>query len=58
MIVGLEGIAPHMLGAFMITLACIPLAFVWQDRGRRRADRERRARRSQALAAGARYAGR
>lgn len=41
MLVGLEELAPHMLGVFMIGLACIPLVFVWQDRGRRQADRNR-----------------
>ncbi len=39
--VDLEELAPHMLGVFMIALACIPLVFVWQDRGRKQADRER-----------------
>jgi hypothetical protein len=39
--VGLEELAPHMLGVFMIALACIPLVFVWQDRGRKQADRDR-----------------
>lgn len=41
MLVGLEELAPHMLGVFMIALACIPLVFVWQDRGRKQAERER-----------------
>ena len=41
MLVGLEDLAPHMLGVFMIALACIPLVFVWQDRGRKQADRQR-----------------
>ncbi|TCH98685.1 hypothetical protein EJV46_08915 [Roseococcus sp. SYP-B2431] len=43
MLVGLEDLAPHMLGVFMIALACIPLVFVWQDRGRKQADRDRMA---------------
>jgi hypothetical protein len=37
----LEEIAPHLLGAFMIALACVPLVFVWQDRGRGQAGRDR-----------------
>jgi len=41
MLLDLEEFAPHMLGVFMIALACIPLVFVWQDRGRKQADRER-----------------
>ena len=41
MLVDLQELAPHMLGVFMIALACIPLVFVWQDRGRKQADRER-----------------
>jgi hypothetical protein len=41
MLVGLEALAPHMLGVFMLALACIPLVFVWQDRGRKQADRDR-----------------
>ncbi len=41
MLVDLEELAPHMLGVFMIALACIPLVFVWQDRGRKQADRDR-----------------
>lgn len=40
----LQQVAPHMLGAFMIALACIPLVFAWQDRNRRQADKERVAR--------------
>ncbi|WP_421994885.1 hypothetical protein [Roseococcus sp.] len=35
MLIELEEIAPHVLGMFMIALACIPLVFVWQDRGRK-----------------------
>ena len=41
MLVGLEELAPHMLGVFMIALACIPLVFVWQDHGRKQAERGR-----------------
>ncbi len=41
MLVGLEELAPHMLGVFMIALACIPLVFVWQDHRRRQAERSR-----------------
>ncbi len=36
MFIDLEELAPHLLGVFMIALACIPLVFVWQDRGRQR----------------------
>lgn len=41
MLPDLQNVAPHMLGVFMIALACIPLVFVWQDRGRKQADRDR-----------------
>ena len=41
MFMQLEEIAPHLLGLFMIGLACIPLIFVWQDRHRRLPERER-----------------
>jgi nicotinamide riboside transporter PnuC len=41
MLLDLQEIAPHMLGVFMIALACIPLVFVWQDRGRKQADQDR-----------------
>ena len=34
-----QDVAPHLLGVFMIALACIPLLFVWQDRARRQAQR-------------------
>lgn len=44
MLLDLEELAPHMLGVFMIALACIPLVFVWQDRGRKQAERDRVAR--------------
>jgi hypothetical protein len=36
MFIDLEELAPHLLGVFMIALACIPLIFVWQDRCRKR----------------------
>lgn len=29
----IQDVAPHLLGMFMIALACVPLVFVWQDRG-------------------------
>jgi hypothetical protein len=35
----LQELAPHLLGAFMIALACVPLVFVWQDRHRKPAKR-------------------
>ncbi len=58
MFIDLEDIAPHLLGAFMIALACIPLVFVWQDRGRKRAMRDRLAKRIEApVVPGARLAG-
>lgn len=41
MLLDLQAIAPHMLGVFMIALACVPLVFVWQDRGRRTMERNR-----------------
>lgn len=41
MFAGLEEIAPHLLGIFMIALACIPLVFVWQDRRQRRGEAAR-----------------
>jgi nicotinamide riboside transporter PnuC len=47
MFIDLEELAPHLLGVFMIALACIPLVFVWQDRGRKQAVRERMAKRIQ-----------
>ncbi|WP_424810789.1 hypothetical protein [Roseococcus sp. YIM B11640] len=37
----MEHVAPHLLGIFMLALACIPLVFVLQDRRRRRLDAER-----------------
>lgn len=55
MSIPLEEIAPHLLGAFMIALACVPLVFVWQDRGRRQAERSRLTKR--AAPADARLAG-
>ncbi len=39
MFIDLEELAPHLLGVFMIALACIPLVFVWQDRGRKQTKR-------------------
>lgn len=41
MLVGLEELAPHVLGLFMMALSCIPLVFVWQDRRRKAAERQR-----------------
>ncbi|MDB5413646.1 MAG: hypothetical protein JWR10_1981 [Rubritepida sp.] len=41
MVGNLEYIAPHVLGVFMIALACIPLVFVWQDRGRKLVEQKR-----------------
>lgn len=55
MFIDLEEIAPHLLGVFMIALACIPLIFVWQDRGRKRASRDTVAK--PAVASGVRLAG-
>lgn len=34
-------ISPHLLGAFMLALACVPLVFVWQDRQRRDGEKKR-----------------
>ncbi len=34
-------VSPHMLGIFMLALACIPLIFVWHDSKRRHGDRQR-----------------
>lgn len=34
-------ISPHLLGAFMLALACVPLIFVLQDNHRRAAERRR-----------------
>jgi hypothetical protein len=34
-------ISPHLLGIFMLALACVPLIFVWQDHRRRSAERSR-----------------
>jgi hypothetical protein len=52
MFIDLEELAPHLLGVFMIALACIPLVFVWQDRGRKQAIRERMTKRIQAPVTG------
>ena len=37
----LAHISPHMLGLFMLALACVPLIFVWQDSLRRQSDKKR-----------------
>lgn len=36
-------ISPHLLGAFMLALACVPLIFVLQDSRRRSAEKKRMA---------------
>jgi hypothetical protein len=36
-------ISPHLLGLFMLALACVPLVFVLQDRHRRAAEQKRMA---------------
>ncbi|MBX9594500.1 MAG: hypothetical protein K2X46_09065 [Roseomonas sp.] len=36
-------ISPHLLGAFMLALACVPLIFVLQDHQRRSAEKKRMA---------------
>ena len=42
MMVGtLAHVSPHLLGLFMLALACVPLVFVWQDHRRRSAERKR-----------------
>ena len=41
MISTLAHISPHLLGAFMLALACIPLIFVWQDHMRRKSEKVR-----------------
>lgn len=41
MVSTLAHISPHLLGVFMLALACIPLVFVWQDHQRRVNERER-----------------
>ena len=41
MISTLAHISPHLLGAFMLALACIPLIFVWQDHTRRKGEKAR-----------------
>ncbi|MDB5375777.1 MAG: hypothetical protein JWR00_223 [Rubritepida sp.] len=52
MFIDLEELAPHLLGVFMIALACIPLIFVWQDRGRKQASRAQKLKRVPAPVAG------
>lgn len=34
-------ISPHLLGIFMLALACVPLVFVWQDHQRRASEKRR-----------------
>lgn len=34
-------VSPHLLGLFMLALACVPLVFVLQDRHRRAAEQKR-----------------
>jgi hypothetical protein len=42
MMVGtLAHISPHLLGLFMLALACVPLVFVWQDHHRREGEKKR-----------------
>lgn len=41
MVSTLAHISPHLLGIFMLALACIPLIFVWQDHQRRVSERKR-----------------
>lgn len=42
MMVGtLAHVSPHLLGLFMLALACVPLVFVWQDHRRRSAEKRR-----------------
>ncbi|MEI6161399.1 MAG: hypothetical protein WCP77_16305 [Roseococcus sp.] len=36
-------ISPHLLGAFMLALACVPLIFVLQDSQRRSTEKKRMA---------------
>lgn len=43
MVSTLAHISPHLLGAFMLALACIPLIFVLQDNHRRATDKKRMA---------------
>lgn len=43
MISTLAHMSPHLLGAFMLALACVPLIFVVQDNRRRAAERKRMA---------------
>jgi hypothetical protein len=42
MMVGtLAHVSPHLLGLFMLALACFPLVFVWQDHRRRSVEKRR-----------------
>jgi len=41
MVSTLAHISPHLLGLFMLALACIPLIFVWKDRQRRQSWKKR-----------------
>ena len=34
-------ISPHLLGIFMLALACVPLIFVWQDHQRSVSEKRR-----------------
>ena len=34
-------ISPHLLGVFMLALACVPLIFVWQDSQHRDGEKKR-----------------
>jgi hypothetical protein len=41
MVSTLAHISPHLLGIFMLALACVPLVFVWQDHQRRKGEKSR-----------------
>ncbi len=41
MVSTLAHISPHLLGLFMLALACVPLVFILQDRKRRTTERKR-----------------
>lgn len=41
MVSTLAHISPHVLGLFMLALACVPLIFVLQDHRRRNAEKSR-----------------
>jgi len=41
MVSTLANIWPHLLGLFMLALACVPLIFVWQDSHRRQGEKKR-----------------